>query len=411
VIVRSHGANVTVRSIDPANWGMDPWTREGLVTPPGYGTDGTYGSTTWRDAYGLPAVLFCILVACRSGSQLPCEVYKPSGDGSEKAYDAPQRDLLHTRPMPGQSMTPRSMWFCLIGSMLGRGNGLIQKLEDRRGHVIGLQPVAANGFNIYRRSGRVTYVIGREEVDPSTLIHIVGDVLDDPEIGVSPLTYARETIGTKLAAHRFEGRYYATDGTPSEIIAFKDKPGKPARDEFRADWEGRHRPGTRRLGLLWGEATYQQIGVSLADAQYAESAKLTTLQASQILGMPYAMMNADVDKIPDSTDRRFRELFMQPLLTAIEQALHVDDQLFPNKTLFPRFLTNALLRPSLKDRADAYRLLRQGGILEANEIRALEDYPEHPDGEGLQVTPVGGAPNEPTTDEPTGEEPVGNVSA
>jgi hypothetical protein len=37
------------------------------------------------------------------------------------------------------------------------------------------------------------------------------------------------------------------------------------------------------------------------------------------------------------------------------------------------FNTNALLRPSLKDRADAYRLLRQGGIETANELRALED--------------------------------------
>jgi hypothetical protein len=104
------------------------------------------------------------------------------------------------------------------------------------------------------------------------------------------------------------------------------------------------------------------------------------------------MLDAHDDKFPDSTDRRFRELFMQPLLTAIEQALHVDDQLFPDKTLFPRFITNALLRPSLKDRADAYRLLRQGGILTANELRALEDYPERPDGDELQATPSAAPP-------------------
>jgi phage portal protein BeeE len=149
------------------------------------------------------------------------------------------------------------------------------------------------------------------------------------------------------------------------------------------------------VGLLWGGATYEAVGVSLADAQYAEAAQLTAYRAALMMGMPPSMLQAHDDRMPDITDRRFRELFMQPLLTGVAQALHIDDELFPDKALFPQFITNALLRPSLKDRADSYRLMRQGGILTANELRALEDYPEHPDGNELQTTPVGGAPNEP----------------
>ena len=34
-----------------------------------------------------------------------------------------------------------------------------------------------------------------------------------------------------------------------------------------------------------------------------------------------------------------------------------------------KFQTNALLRPSLKDRADSYRLFRQGGIFDADALR------------------------------------------
>jgi HK97 family phage portal protein len=394
VIIRSHGANVAVRSLNPGNWGgIDPYTAQGLVPPPALdGGQGSPLSATWRQAYGLPAVLFCILLASRAGSQLPCDVYRPSGEGSEKAYDAPQRELLHDRPIPGENVTTRMVWYCLIASLLGRGNGLIYKLKGRSG-VVGLQPVAASNFDVTRSRGKKRYYIGRGEVDASEVIHVAGDVLDDPEIGVSPLTLARETVGTGLSQQHFESRYYDSDGTPGGVIELEGSPNREKRREFLEQWERRLKPGSRKVGLLWNGAKYTSIGVSLADAQYAEAAQLSSYRAALMLGMPPAMLDAHDDKFPDITDRRFRELFMQPLLTAIAQALHVDDDLFPDKTLFPGFITNALLRPSLKDRADAYRLMRQGGVLTANELRALEDYPERSDGDELLATPVGGAPN------------------
>ena len=155
--------------------------------------------------------------------------------------------------------------------------------------------------------------------------------------------------------------------------------------------------------MIWGGMTHQSVSVSLADAQFAEAAKITMLRGAKIFGMPPAMLDHEIDRVPDATERRYRELFLQPRLTMIEQALHGDPDLFPDKQLFPQITTAALLRPSVKDRADGYRLFRQGGVLTANELRALEDYPPHADGDELQMTPVGGAPNNPTV-------PGGNAS-
>jgi phage portal protein BeeE len=51
----------------------------------------------------------------------------------------------------------------------------------------------------------------------------------------------------------------------------------------------------------------------------------------------------------------------------------------------------------IQTRWDAYRLGRQGGWITANEIRAKEGLEARPDGDEIQVTPVGGAAN-PTQD-------------
>lgn len=395
MIVRSHGANVELRSLTPES--NPSWS---IPAPGAEGATSTGMAPTWKDAYGLPALLFCILLACRAGSQLPCEVYKPAGEGSEKAYEAPQRDLLHTNPQG--SATPRALWYVVINGLLGHGNAIIQKLtapDGPRGRrrVIGLQATQPRHVRIIRRYGEVRYYLGRAELDPRDIIHIAGDLLDDPAIGVSPLTMAREAIASGHAAQIFEGRWYKTDGSPSSVLQLKGNPTKQQRKEFVEAWEGRHQPGTRKTGLLWNDASYTTVSVSLKDAEWAAASQISTTRAAQLLGMPAAFVDPENDTDPAETNTRFRELFLQPLLTAIEQPLYADDELFPKGSnedeFFPRFLTAALLRPSLKDRAEAYRLLRQGGVAVANELRVLEDWPERSDGDELQATPVGGAPN------------------
>jgi HK97 family phage portal protein len=391
VIVRSYGGNVELRALDD-NSVFNPYA----IPAPG-ANETTVALPSWRDAYGIPAVLYCIRLAARAAGQLPCDVYRPVGDGSEKARDAWQRDLLHRYPNGEQP--PFAVWSYIVQALLGHGGIIVRKIKSNgRGgaRIAALQPIAPTYSRIVRKSGKVRYYIGREEIDAAEIIYFAGDLLDDPEIGVSPLTIAREAVQNARARQRFETRFYQTDGHPAEIVTWGGdfRPTREQRSEFARDWEARHQPGTRRLGQLYGGATYQSIGLSLADAQWAESQALTTEEAALILGMPVKMINPDQDRDPANTNTRFRELFLQPILTSMEQTLANDPDLFDAaEELFPAFNTNALLRPSLKDRADAYRLLRQGGIETANELRALEDKPPHPDGDELQATPVGGAPN------------------
>lgn len=390
MILRSHGGNIQLRAgDDPAN---DP-------NPPAPGMDGmtTAGvSVSHRQAVGLPAVLNVIALASWTAAQLPCTVNRIQGTSVIPATDAEQYRILHTSPA-GASTTPMQMWWTVISSIMGHGGAGLLKLKAR-GKVVGLIPQSPQRFTPFRRDGELLFRFRDKygkgvDLTRDDIIYIPGDLFFDTEIGVSPLTVARETMGISRAQQQFEGRWYTSDGSPGDLVTFPGTPTPAQRTEFAESWTARHKPGTRGLGMLWGGMTHESVTVSLADAQYAEAAKLSERRAAQIFTMPVGMVDPDNDQMPDQTHKRFTELFLAPKLEAIVQALHADNDLFPDKSLKPKFISNALLRPSLKDRADAYRLFRQGGIMTANEIRPMEDLPPHEDGNVLQVTPVGGGAN------------------
>src|SRR3954452_11642301 len=82
-----------------------------------------------------------------------------------------------------------------------------------------------------------------------------------------------------------------------------------------------------------------------------------------------------------------------PWLVRFEEALHADDDIFPDKDLFPEFLADGVLRADTAARYGAYLQGRQAGWLSVNDIRAKENMPPIEDGDQYQTTPVGGAPN------------------
>lgn len=74
-------------------------------------------------------------------------------------------------------------------------------------------------------------------------------------------------------------------------------------------------------------------------------------------------------------------------------ALWSDPDIFPDRRLRPNFPTEALRQVDLKTQTEAEHHRRQAGVMTANEIRRPLGLPDHPDGDELQATPVGGAPN------------------
>jgi HK97 family phage portal protein len=387
---------------------------------------------------GVPAVAACIRLIAESIGMMPMLVYSGDPPDRVKARDSWQWELLHDEPNPDQSAF--DFWQDVSTSIEVNGNAYIWKVKVRNEPLQALICLNPNDVRVKRATedvvlepddGRPFRVAKGERyfelyrnaktvpVPADQILHIRGwSLRPGADMGVSPITIHREALGKAMATEEFESRFFTNNASPSGAIQIPGNPPAPA------DIDGLYQMWMERQGglsnahkpvILTNGATWQPMGMNLQDAQFVEQkryglediARMFRISSTLLLGL-----SGSRGPLPPTAEdfERFLKVDLAPRLTRIETALARDQDLFPDgpTELFPEFLADAVLRPDIQTRYDAYRLARQGGWVTANEIREKENYPPHAQGDELQVTPVGGAPNEagPSGPSPNGKAPT-----
>jgi HK97 family phage portal protein len=141
------------------------------------------------------------------------------------------------------------------------------------------------------------------------------------------------------------------------------------------------------------------LPLSAKDAQFVESASLSVREIGRMLGVPSGLLDdpePGAKLAPEHENMRFLTYGIAPWQERIEQGLESDPDIVPDDSMCVEFDNRQLLRADLATRMNAAHAARQAGIATANELRPDFGLPgNHPDGNVLLATPVGGAPNEP----------------
>jgi HK97 family phage portal protein len=387
--------------------GGEGWFANTATIPPWPGRPSAAGRVvTVADAGGLPAVAQCIRLFAETTGLVPCVVYSGDAPERERARDSWQWYRLHERPNDDQSAF--DFFQDIETGVEATGNGFIWKAKGAR--VIrdaeDIQLFAMDPFivRVAREGGRKVFKIredGQERTyDSTNIIHVRGWTLRaGADEGVSPIALHRETLGVALAQQDYEGRFYSNNAQTTVAIVvpemISDEEAAGIADLFVVQHTG---PNAFRPAVIRGGGDVKQLSISAQDAQYIQTrqmgledvARMFHLSAVGMLSRPTGTAVAEA-----SDDfERFLKVDLSPRLRRIELALRGDQDLFPrNLDLFPEFLTDAVLKPDIKTRYEAFRLAKQGGWMTANEIRERENLPPHDQGDVLQETPVGGAPN------------------
>lgn len=365
------------------------------------------GTMVTQDAaMALPAVMAAIRLIAETLASLPLIVY--SGDMLDKQPqpEAWQWPLLRDRPNDQQ--TAAEVWQYVSACIEGWGGSCLLKSK----HLLTKQvmelfpqdparciPKIENGELVFKmRDGGGT----QQTLSKADILYIPGLLTRNPLIGVSPISAHRDALGNAIALEAFGSRFFASDATPGLVIKSDPSTGntKAQRDEAKEAWNARHSGagnahGTAVLPPGW---TVERIGVSPADAQYLDGQKWNVDQAARAFKIHPPALIGGSDLNPRATPEQRNQDFLQYSLThrliRVEQRLHADDDLFPDKNLRPMFLADGLLRASIDLRYAAYTQARQAGWLSINDIRRKEGEPPiGPEGDDYQATPVGGAPN------------------
>lgn len=338
---------------------------------------------TPETASGIPAVHACVQTISETLASLPCNVYFRSDDNGREIDRAHSLySILNLKSNPAQtSMEFREQF---LASCLLTGNGYAIKDIGSDGEIKALYPLRPGQVQVERlNSGRARYVVtpdsgGTETYIQDEILHLRYRSLDG-FTGLSPITIARQTIGVGLAQQDYEANLYENGVMPSGILSHPGQLPDLAHDRLRESFEKAH-SGSKKAGrtmILEEGLKYQQISMSQKDAEFIQSRKLTLEDIARIYRVPPPSIGILDNATYSNITEQSRMLVMhclRPWMVRIEKAMTVSllSEL-GRRTHFIEHNAEGLLRGSIKDRYEAYRIAREWGWLSVNEIRGREN--------------------------------------
>jgi HK97 family phage portal protein len=218
---------------------------------------------------------------------------------------------------------------------------------------------------------------------PGELVHIRGRMLPGSDVGLSPIEYARQTIGLGADALRYGGEFFSGEGLMPGVIMMP-RPAQPGiMEETGRMWQRKRKSGGRGLpGVLQDGATWKPTGVTNEQAQFLATRKFTAAEiAGQMflldpsdLGIPVEGTSLTYANLEQRNARRL-QVALLPWIVRIEAAISA--LLFNPR--YMKFNVNGFLRGDLKTRFESYAIGIQNAFLEPNEAREFEDWSPLPD--------------------------------
>ena len=397
--IQDSGGGLVITSADE----LDAALRTGAVSSSGR-------VVTPDSAMRVAAVYACVRIISGAVATLPLHVKRRvDARTREDASDAPVWQLLRRRPNRWQ--TPAQFRRMLQAHLLLRGNAYAMIVRSR-GSVQALIPLhpdrveVAQGDDLalsflYSRPDGRRLRLGQDEV-----MHLVGLTLDGVR-GVSPIAYARETIGLALAMEDHGATTFRNGARVSGVLKHPQRLGPEAVANLKAGLEA-FRAGGDQEGknlILEEGMDYARIAMTAEDAQWIESRKFSRSDIAMFFGVPPHMIG-DTEKSTswgtgiEQQSIGFVAYTLEDHLTMWEQAID-RDLIGADDLLYARFNRAALVKGDIKARWEAYVKGLQWGVWSPNEIRALEDQNPR-DGGDVYYPP----PNMSAATEAAGGDPV-----
>jgi HK97 family phage portal protein len=355
------------------------WFGGGAQTAAGF-------SVTPESAMRASAVFSCVRVLAEGVASLPLKMYRRTADGGkEPAVNHPLYSLVGRSPNGWQTrfefiemgMVNLGLRGVCYSKIIGNGKG------ERR--LVPLHPDRVRAEML--DSGRIVYEYtpktgGKEILLQEEVLRVPFMISGDGVTPISVIGAQRETIGASLAAQDYGARFFANDARPTGGFISWETGNRFKDDEeerkFRENWQrymtgpNRHKTAFMKPGMK-----YNELGMTNEDAQFLET---IAAQDSRICGM-YRVPPHMIAQLDRSTNNNIEHQGIEFVIHTLgswlcrwEQALG-RDLLSPAEQdeYFFEFLTDGLLRGDAAARAAYFTAGVNGGWLNRNEIRAIEN--------------------------------------
>tara|TARA_R100000655_G_scaffold13953_4_gene31407 strand:- start:1610 stop:2881 length:1272 start_codon:yes stop_codon:yes gene_type:complete len=362
-----------------------------LVTSPdqledvmrGAGMSGSGMPVTPETAMRQGVVFACVRIRSGVLANMPIHIKRRvDARTREDASDHPLWKLFRRRPNRWQ--TPSQFKRMLQAHLLLRGNAYAMIVRSR-GRVIGLVPLHPDRVTVVQNDDHsLVYTYRRKNggitvLPQGEMMHLVGLSLDGI-VGVSVISYARETVGLAAVMENHGATTFKNGARVSTVLKHPGKLGpeglvflQASLDEYRSGGESEGKALILEEGM-----DVSPLAMTAEDAQWLESRKFSRTDISMFFGVPPHMFG-DTEKSTswgtgiDSQTQGFVTFTSEDDLTTWEETINRDLVGDGEPDVYARFNRAALIRGDIKTRWGAYVQGLQWGVWSPNEIRALED--------------------------------------
>lgn len=368
-----------------------------------------------RTALGVVAYNSCVQLIADTIAGLPWDSFRKQGD--RRVEVDPQPSLLRR---PTTDMTTFDFKHMMVASMLLRGGfyALITE-RDPLEYPTGMLPVHPDAVRIDRDPDtfeKRVWVNGKR-TPMRDLFHIPTFRMPGMDEGISPIAMHRNSLGLSLAAQGYGAAWFQDGAAPSSVLETDQSLPDDQVKRVQRSWIASH-GGRRRPAVLSGGFKWKPISITPEESQFLQTRQYQALEACQILRVPPHMV-AIVDKSTswgtgiEQQSIGFVTYTLKPWLDRIEAAFN---EVTPRGQQV-KFNVNSLLRGDIKARYESYRIAIDGGWMNPNRARELEDEAPIPGDAGqkyrqpMNFAPLGYDPQAASAAVPTTEVPRDNGTA
>ena len=367
-----------------------------------------------ESSLALSAVWRCVSLISESVSTLPVHLYRKNGASRDAVSDHILTGLIK---YPNGNLNKSDFFQLIMTHLLLWGNGYAVIKRDRRFQPIALKIVRPDEMFVDDDpDGNLWYTTGTTVYPSYDVIHLRG-LSTNGKTGKSPITVHRENLELSQYAQMYGSKFFSQGGRVTGVFETPGELSDAAYERLLAGLNERIMglENTLKPLLLEGGTKYTPISIPPEDAQFIATRKFQKQEIATIFGVPPHMIG-DLERATNNNIEQqsieYVIYCLMPYLVKIEEELN--RKLLTtseNPTHFFKFNTNALMRGDSKTRSEYYKNLNLLGVINANEIRSLEELNPYEGGETYFVQQnmqtVGQAiasesktkPNEPQTED------------
>jgi HK97 family phage portal protein len=349
-----------------------------------------YGGATVDagSALTLAPVYASVRLLADSVASLPLQLYRKNPDGTREKLSSPS-----IFDQPAATGTLYDWLHALMTSLTLQGNAYGYITDwDGFGYPTGIEWLPTAKMYVDEPKSGVTrttaeYYLDGKQLPNERIFHVRAFTQPGCTKGLSPIAAFALLINSGIQTAQYGESWFTTGGFPPGTFKNTQRtvPVEDA-DAIKARLVSSMR---KRQPLVYGsDWDYTPIMVPPSEAQFIEAMRMNATQVAAIYGIPPERIGGDRGSSLTYTTREqediaFLNSTLRPWLVRLEQAFF---RILPERR-YVRFNVDAMFRTDLKTRHDVYKVDREIGLHNLDEIRELEDLPPLPKGQGKEYLP------------------------